>query len=196
MSEQQSEATQAEAGAQSQADTQSTDDSATQAEASQESISLDEAKKLRSEASSLRKRLKDAESKVQAAEEAGKSEEEKRTSAMKAAEERAQTAEQRLREATGRTAIYDAVKPGGSSYSEDPEAVYALALNKIEFDDDGEPTNVDEIVAALKKSNPKQFKHSSGRGDGGAGGDNQREIKPGLDRLAHAYETTSKTAKR
>lgn len=60
-----SDATQADADAQSQADTH---DDATQADA-QETISLDEAKKLRSEASSLRKRLKDAEAKAQAAEE-------------------------------------------------------------------------------------------------------------------------------
>ncbi len=59
----QSDATQADATAQSQAD----DDNATQADA-QETISLDEAKKLRSEAASLRKRLKDAETKAQAAE--------------------------------------------------------------------------------------------------------------------------------
>ncbi|MDQ3540260.1 MAG: hypothetical protein M3440_06185 [Chloroflexota bacterium] len=59
----QSDATQADAAPQSQAD----DDTATQADA-QETISLDEAKKLRSEAASLRKRLKDAETKAQAAE--------------------------------------------------------------------------------------------------------------------------------
>lgn len=61
----QSDATQADAATQSQADT--THD-ATQADA-EETISLDEARKMRAEAQSLRKRLKDAETKAQAAEE-------------------------------------------------------------------------------------------------------------------------------
>lgn len=60
-----SDATQADAAAQSQADTH--EDDATQADASKETISLDEARKLRSEAASLRKRLKDAEDAAQAA---------------------------------------------------------------------------------------------------------------------------------
>lgn len=61
----QSDATQADADAQSQADT--TQDDATQADASKDTISLDEARKLRSEANNLRKRLKDAEDAAQAA---------------------------------------------------------------------------------------------------------------------------------
>lgn len=61
----QSDATQADADAQSQADTTIAD--ATRADASKETISLEEAKKLRSEAANLRKRLKDAEDAAQAA---------------------------------------------------------------------------------------------------------------------------------
>jgi hypothetical protein len=62
-----SDATQVDADAQSQADTVLASES--QAESQPETISLEEAKKLRSEAASLRKRLRDAESKAQAAEE-------------------------------------------------------------------------------------------------------------------------------
>ena len=74
MSDKNADATQADADAddQSQADTTS---KATQADA-EETISLDEAKKLRSEAAGLRKRLKDAETKAQAAEAAKQQREE------------------------------------------------------------------------------------------------------------------------
>lgn len=70
MSDKNADATQADADAdaQSQADTITTE---TQAE-SEETISLEKAKELRSEAANLRKRLKDAETKAQAAEKATK----------------------------------------------------------------------------------------------------------------------------
>lgn len=62
----QNDATQADAESQSQADT--SNDRESQAESHAETISLDDARKLRSEAANLRKRLKDAESIAQAAE--------------------------------------------------------------------------------------------------------------------------------
>jgi hypothetical protein len=62
----QSDATQADADAQSQADTLDTRES--QADSQHDALSLEEAKKLRSEAQNLRKRLKDAEATAQAAE--------------------------------------------------------------------------------------------------------------------------------
>lgn len=97
----QSDATQADADAQSQADTHA--DDATQAEASKETISLDEARKLRSEAASLRKRLKDAEDAAQAAADAdAKAKGEWEKIAQKRQEEldalKAQLAERDLRE--------------------------------------------------------------------------------------------------
>lgn len=122
-----------------------------------------------------------------------KSEEEQTASKLTAAEERAQAAEQRLRDATGRTAIYDAAT---KAHAISLNAVYAMAKDGLEFDDDGEPTNVDDVLAGLRKTEPQLFRHSAGRGDGGAGNDNQREIRPGYDRITHAYETTSKTARR
>ena len=122
-----------------------------------------------------------------------KSDEEKATQAVTAAQERAEAAERRLREATGRTAIYDAAtKANAISLG----AVWALAKDGLEYDEDGEPTNVDTVLAGLQKQEAQLFRHSGGRGDGGAGTETKREVKPGFGRLVNAYETTSKTAAR
>lgn len=166
MSDQQSDAPQADADAQSQADIQNTDTTESQADTNP-SISLDEAKKLRSEAAGLRKRLKDAESKVQAAEDAGKSESEKREQALKAAEERATAAESRYQAAIGRAAVTDAATKAGAISS---RAVHALIRDEIDFGDDGEPTNIDALINAARKDEPQLFRAAAGSGDGGKSG--------------------------
>ena len=114
---------------------------------------------------------------------------------LTAAEERAQNAEQRLREATGRTAVLDAAS---KAIATNLNAVYAMVRDDLEFDDEGEPTNVDDVLAQLKTDEPDLFKHSKGRGDGGSGNDgtNQREVKPGFDRLRVAYEKKNPTRTR
>jgi DNA repair exonuclease SbcCD ATPase subunit len=161
-----SDATQADADAQSQADTSTDSQRETQAD-SQDTVSLDEIKKVRSEAANLRKRLKDAESKLSQFETANQSEDEKRTQALKAAEERATAAESRYRAAIGRSAVTDAASKAGAISS---RAVYALIRDDIEFDDDGEPQNIDALIAAAKKDEPSLFRAAAGSGDGGKGG--------------------------
>lgn len=56
-----------------------------------------------------------------------------------------------------------------TAYAEDPEAILALALPKLDFDDDGRPSNVDAILAALKKERPERFKAAAGGADGAKG---------------------------
>lgn len=186
----QNDATQADAESQSQADTSTDRDS--QAESHTETISLDEAKKLRSEAAGLRKRLKDAESKVRAAEDVGKSESEKREQALKSAEERATAAESRYQAAIGRAAVYEAV---GSLAS--PRAIYALIRDDIEFDEDDNPTNITDLIDREKKADPSMFRAAAGSADGGRVNDTTKpEATPGFGRILQAYETTSKTARR
>lgn len=161
MTDSQAEATQADADSRSQADTSS------DSQAESETISLDEARKLRSEASGLRKRLKDAETKAQAAADAGKTDEEKRQAALKAADERATAAETRLQDANARSAVTDAATKVNAVST---RAVYALIRSDLEFDDDGEPTNVDALLKRAQKDEPSLFRAAAGSGDGGATG--------------------------
>lgn len=100
-------------------------------------------------------------------ENAGKSEDEKRAQALKAAEERATAAESRYRTAIGRAAVTDAASKAGAIST---KAVYALIRDDIDFDDDGEPTNIAALIAAAKKDEPQLFRAAGGSGDGGRGG--------------------------
>ena len=167
MTEQAAEATQADAVATSQADTDATDQTerATQADAP-ETMSLDEAKKLRSEASSLRRRLKEAEGKVQSYEDASKTEAERQAEALKAAQDRATNLEQRVRDLTAQTVVTDAARTAGAVA---PSLIYRAVRGDLEFDEDGNPTNVDAVLADLKKSTPEVFRAAGGSGDGGKG---------------------------
>jgi hypothetical protein len=176
---------QADADAQSQADTST--DTATQADAA-ETLSLDDAKKLRSEAQSLRKRLKDAESKVQEIADAGKSEDEKQQAALASAVERAEAAERRFRESNARSVVYEAV---GSLAS--PRAVFALIRDDIEYDDEDQPTNVAALIARERKADTTLFRAAGGSADGGVSTQNtSQEFSSPTERLSSAYDKLSK----
>lgn len=113
-----------------------------------------------------------------------------RDALLKTVEER----ETRLRHTTARVAVLDAATKTNAVSA---NAVYALVRDGLEFNEDGEPTNVDEAIASAKKSEPLMFRAAAGAGDGGKREENTgREIRPGLDRLTHAYATESKTANR
>ena len=120
----------------------------------------DARKKAERDLKALRTRLDELEN-------AGKSEDEKRQAALKAAEDRATAAESRYRAAIGRAAVTDAASKAGAISA---KAVYALIRDDIDFDDDGEPTNIDALVAAAKKDEPSLFRAAAGSGDGGKGG--------------------------
>lgn len=54
-----------------------------------------------------------------------------------------------------------------------PDTVTALLNARVELDDDGKPTNVDDLVADLKRTDPYLFRRESadaGAGSGGTGG--------------------------
>ena len=98
--------------------------------------------------------------------------------------------ETRLREQAGRTAVYEAAREANATSS---RAVYALIRDDIEFDDDGEPTNIDALIVKAKKDEPVLFRAAAGSGDGGKGGNNKPDVEPGMGRLAYAYEKGQKT---
>lgn len=166
-----SDATQADAS-QSQAD--STDDTESQAD-STGTISLDEAKKLRAEAASLRKRLRDAESKVQAAEDKDKTELQRAQDAIKDWERKHSEAQQRAREKAGRALVFEAARTANAVSA---NAVYALVRDGLDYGDDDEPTNVDKLIADAKKAEPSLFRAAPGSGDGGKGGNGKDTSNP------------------
>lgn len=158
MSEQVAEATQADAPDQSQVDTpnQQTESQADEVQA----ISLDEAKKLRSEAQGLRKRLKEAETKVSSFETANQSEEERRSAEYASLQERADRAEQDLRAANARSDVFS--KAGNTT---DAELLYLYVEKQgIEFDDDGKPTNIEALITQAREKKPTLFQRGSADG--------------------------------
>lgn len=163
MTDTEAAATQADADDQSQADTTSDQSQADQ------SISLAEAKKLRAEANSLRQRLRIAEQKAEAAANAGKSDEEQRQARLAAAEARAEALEAQLRSTTARIAVSERARKAGAI---SPNAVYALIRDDLEFDDDGDATNIADAIAQLRKDEPSLFRAAAGDGDGGRRGPN------------------------
>lgn len=124
-----------------------------------QAVSLEELKKVRSEAANLRKRLKDAEAKVSQFETANQSDEERRSAEYASLQERAERAEQALRVANGRTALF---KEAGNAVS--AEALYRYVKDDITFDDDGNPANISELVAQARESEPSLFHRGSADG--------------------------------
>lgn len=125
---------------------------------------------------------------------AGKTDEEKREADLKDAQTRADAAETRLKTANARVAVTDAAtKTNAISVN----AVFALIRDGLEYDDDGEPTNVDDLIAKARKDEPQLFRAAAGSGDGGKQTSTKKpDVAPGYARMAQAYNTDSKTAVR
>jgi hypothetical protein len=139
-------------------------DAGAAAAAEPETISLDEAKKLRSEAKGLRTRLKELEAAEQARADADKSAEERAAERIKALEtdlasERAERRTMALQVAT----IGVARKLG----FRDPDLAHRLlSTDEIEFDEGGKPRNVEALLTAISKQHPYLV---SGTADYGGG---------------------------
>lgn len=115
------------------------------AEAS-ESISLEAARKLRSEHESLRARLRDAEAKLKGHEDAALTEQEKARKDAADAAARAQQAETRLRKVATERAVERAAR---ALSLDDDLAVLLTAGHTWEYDDEGELTT--DVKAVLKR---------------------------------------------
>jgi hypothetical protein len=170
MTEQQAEATQADAQAESQADIASGTDQQHgngQAPAPNSVDALpDWAQK------QIREARKDAakyRTRVQEFEDAQKTEAERAADALKAAEERAQQYEQRYQSAIAQSAVTDAASKAGAISA---RAVYMLIRDDITFDDAGDPSNIAELIGKARSDEPQLFRASGGSGDGGKGTNN------------------------
>lgn len=109
-------------------------------------------------------------------------------------EEKTRTAEERIaameaKLASGDTrvakqALRAAAAAAGAIY---PEDIPRLVSGEVEFDDDGEPTNADDLVEALKKSKPALFGTARpGSADGGARGGGDGGKVPTMDERLRA----------
>lgn len=128
----------------------------------------------------------------QQTEDANKTELERATTERDRERERADTNAQKLRTANARSAVTVAATTANAV---DADAVYALIRDDLEYDD-GEPTNVDSVFSALKKSKPHLFRAAPGRTDANQRDADTIELTPGVSRMAHAYATESKTARK
>lgn len=114
-------------------------------------ISREEARKLRSEAAALRKRAKEAETELASRREAEMTEAEKAAKRAEKAEQDAKTVNERLRKAN----LKAEVAINATKHGVDPALATRLIGEDVEYDDDGEPTNVGDLLADLVKSHPQ-----------------------------------------
>ena len=126
-------------------------------------------------------------------ENANKSDAEKTAAALDAATKRADAAEQRLRDANARVAVTEAAQKVNAI---SVRAVLKLIEDDLDYDDEGEPTNVDALIAQARKDEPSLFRHAGGSADGGKTGTTTPEAQPGIDRIRQAYATSSTSARR
>lgn len=119
-----------------------------------ESYSADYVKKLRDEAAAARVKLKELEEEIKKRDNEKLSEAEKLQKAAKEAEAKAEDAERRYREAMLQNAVLLAcLKPEIAIV--DPDAAYRLLdRSGLEFDKDGNPLNLDDVLKKLKEKRP------------------------------------------
>lgn len=144
-----------------------------------DAISLDEAKKLRSEAKSLRARLAAAEQKVSGFEAASLSESEKLQKQIAELNGERDTLKTAMRQAKAQAAVAAA----GAEYPD-------LVASKIPDDvlDGDDPKAVTKAIDELRKQYPNLFKSPTGRIDGGdRGGVGPPPQTFGADTLRAAY---------
>lgn len=134
-----------------------------------ETISVEEARKLRSEMKGLRSRLKQYETAEAQRQREGQTEAERLAQAER---EREEARDQLRRERVERRIVSVAT----SQNAVDPDAVVALIReSEIEFDQDGQPTNVESLVKALLRSKPYLSRgNPRGSANGGEGGGGSR----------------------
>lgn len=147
--------------------------------------------KERSTARDASKALKAAQAKIAEFENRDKSDTERLTAERDKLKLDAETALTKLRTANARSAVIDAVSKLNPTIS--PVSVFNLVRDGLEYDDDGEPTNVAAALKTLGTQDPGVFRKSGGKGDGGeTGAGGAREYASPTDRMASAYDQISK----
>lgn len=128
-----------------------------------ESISLDEARKLRSEAANLRKRLKAYEAEEEKAKEAQLSEQQKLEKRLAELQAEHETVRRQMQE---RSVNYEVRLQAAQMGIVDPSAAAKLLdWSEIEYDEDGAPTNIPDLLKKLLRASP----YLAGKSGSGAG---------------------------
>ena len=118
----------------------------------QETISLEEARKLRSEAANLRKRMKAFEDAEEAAKQAQLSEIERTKAAHAKAQSELETYKRTAQERMVRYEV--AARAAALGIIHPDAAAKLLDWSELEYDDDGTPTNADKLLEKLLKNMP------------------------------------------
>lgn len=117
----------------------------------------------------IEKELNDLRAKVKDAEGVSKSESEKMAEQLKELQAKLDETSSKGSARVAKAAIKASAASAGATYPDDIPKLIEPA--DVEFDDDGEPTNVDKLVAGLKKTRPALFaERKAGSGDGGPRG--------------------------
>lgn len=149
-------------------------------------VPLAKLKKVRNEAKNLRDRLKAAEAKV-AELEAAKSDE----ALVKERDDLKAEVERLTNELSAERMRVHLDKAATESGAIEPSVVSKLVdTAKVTWGEDGQPTNLDALIADLKKTYPKLFAPTQGTGNVGNRSEprGRDETLQGVSRLAQAYK--------
>lgn len=144
-----------------------------------EKVAKDAAAQAARERDALAKQLDDLKAQQQRAHDEKLSEAEKLQKQIADLQSKVSESDAAARARIAKAAVKAAAASHGAHYPGDIPAL--VDLSKVDFDDDGEPTNADDLVEALTKSRPALFKGSApGSADGGPRG-SASGAKPSMD---------------
>jgi len=141
------------------------------------------------------KRANDLETRLKSIEDKDKGDVERVAGERDALAKKLDEMDRRVKDANARGVITDlAIKANAVSAA----GVYALVRDRVEFDDEGNPTNAADLLADAKKSEPGMFSKSPGPGGGGDSNETaeKAEVTPGYGRLVNAYAQKDDAKKR
>lgn len=118
----------------------------------------------------LAKRLKDIEDR-------DKTETQKIADERDALKERVETLAKKAREANGRESVRSAALKLGAD-AKRLDVIWKIVRSDLAYGDDDEPSNLTEVLSALKSEHPEEFKVITGKGDGGAGNNGKPKDDP------------------
>jgi regulator of replication initiation timing len=158
-----------------------------QSPAAAEAISLEEAKKLRAEAQGLRRRLATYEEEKRAAEEAKLSETERLTRRASDLERQLAERDQSLKERTVLASTIDAAARLGFA---NPRLAHRLLdHSEIEFEADGNPSNIEALLRGLLAAEPylaSAHARPTGSIDGGSRGNRTTLTREAIEKMSPA----------
>lgn len=125
----------------------------------------------------LDKQLRDANKRLKDIEDAGKSEAQKIADERDALRDRVDALAKKAREANGREAVRGAALKLGAD-AKRVDVIWKIVRSDLAYGDDDEPSNLNDVLNALKSEHPEEFKVSPGKGDGGAGNNGKPKDDP------------------